>query len=69
MDASGAHGKTVLQLSESRPLCPWCGAVVTRMRWHRVRGGPLIPYTIVLSCERCRAVLDCLAGGTHHHAP
>jgi len=29
----------------------------------------MIPYTIVLSCARCRAVLDCLTGGAHHHAP
>ena len=70
MDPTGAHrGKTVLAWSESRPLCPWCGAVVTRMRWHKVRSGPMIPYTIVLSCARCRAVLDCLTGGAHHHAP
>lgn len=69
MDAMTPRGKTALVRSDERPLCPWCGGVVTRIRWHKVRGGPMIPYTIVLSCYHCRAVLDCLTGGAHHHAP
>jgi hypothetical protein len=69
MDTTRARGKTSLRRSEERPLCPWCGTPLTRIMWHKIRGGPLIPYTIVLSCDRCRAVLDCLTGSTHHHVP
>jgi hypothetical protein len=67
MDSTGPFGKTVLTLSEDPPLCPWCAATLTRIRWHKVHGGPSVPYMIVLSCERCRAVLDCLAGGSESH--
>lgn len=58
-----APEKIALSVTESFPVCPWCDAVLDRVRWHKVRRGPPVAYLIVVSCHRCRAVLDCLSGG------
>ena len=55
--------KVALVFTEAFPTCPWCDAVLDRVLWHKVRSGPPVAYVIVVSCARCRGVLDCLSGG------
>ncbi len=58
-----APAKVPLVLTASFPVCPWCDAVLDRVLWHKARGGPPVAYFIVVSCPRCRGVLDCPSGG------
>jgi hypothetical protein len=60
--------KIALASSETPPLCPWCQATLSRVYWHKVRGGPAVPYVILLSCGSCRAVLDWLSASSHHQS-
>jgi hypothetical protein len=56
--------KIVLEERAEHPLCPWCESPVSRVHWHRIRGGPMaLHYVVVLSCAACRAALDILEGG------
>ena len=57
-------GKIVLDEARDHPLCPCCDAPLSRLHWHKVRGGPsLVHYVVVLACPGCRGVLDILEGG------
>lgn len=64
-----AERKTMLVPGESPPLCPWCDALLSRVHWHKVQGSPGLLYIIILSCSRCRAVLDVVSASSSNHAP
>jgi glutaredoxin len=50
--------KIQLEHSESTPQCPHCKAALTRMNWHKVKGGPsMVTYIAIMSCPHCRRVL------------
>lgn len=60
-------GKIALERHEEFPLCPACDVPLTRLCWHKIRGGPpMLPYVVVLSCGGCRTMLDVVASSPRH---
>jgi len=50
--------KIKLDQGELPPVCPHCKTTLTKMVWHKVKGGPMgINYIVAISCPHCSRVL------------